>query len=349
MIFLAGLRIWLFSILGQCVWRCMSTQETYIQTIPIYNFQINAQRSDYMMLLIIALIFCLAYRTWDLTIPMVNSFPLPPPLNTIHSGHLDNQQDVKDRTGDVYGQLWEKFSYHDLTKTAMKIIRDRWEPNQFPIKSISGKRVLDMGCGSGRFSFALGEFGAAEVVGVDYGERGLKVAHDIVHKSGIKNIHFQKANIIDLPFQDESFDFVFSHGTLHHTEDMEQGIAEMVRVTKPGGKIWFYIYGAGGIFWYARKKMPLVMKKIPQHYTLSMLDMLGMPSSRFIFVDNWYVPLERHTTDLEARKMLKSLGINKILRKEKGRSTDLDYMSIHGGEVGKIMWGDGELSYFLEK
>ena len=79
MIFLAGLRIWLFSILGQCVWRCMSTQETYIQTIPIYNFQINAQRSDYMMLLIIALIFCLAYRTWDLTIPMVNSFPLPPP------------------------------------------------------------------------------------------------------------------------------------------------------------------------------------------------------------------------------------------------------------------------------
>ena len=303
-----------------------------------------------MMLLIIALIFCLAYRTWDLTIPMVNSFPLPPPpLNTIHSGHLDNQQDVKDRTGDVYGQLWEKFSYHDLTKTAMKIIRDRWEPNQFPIKSISGKRVLDMGCGSGRFSFALGEFGAAEVVGVDYGERGLKVAHDIVHKSGIKNIHFQKANIIDLPFQDESFDFVFSHGTLHHTEDMEQGIAEMVRVTKPGGKIWFYIYGAGGIFWYARKKMPLVMKKIPQHYTLSMLDMLGMPSSRFIFVDNWYVPLERHTTDLEARKMLKSLGINKILRKEKGRSTDLDYMSIHGGEVGKIMWGDGELSYFLEK
>ena len=142
---------------------------------------------------------------------------------------------------------------------------------------------------------------------------------------------------------------MFCNGVLHHTENMERGLEEMIRVAKPGAKLWLYLYGDGGIFWYARKKMPMIMKKIPQAYTMRVLDMMGMPQDRFIFSDNWYVPLERHTSDAEARSILNRLGVNKITRLEHGRTTDLDEIAIHGGEIGNIFVGDGDLRYILEK
>lgn len=257
--------------------------------------------------------------------------------------------EVKEKTANVYGRFWERFSYEDLTNHAVQILTDRWVPNGFPLDWLKGKTAIDVGCGSGRYTFALAKLKCKEVIGIDHGDRGLAVAKKIVDRTHIQNISFQKADVLDIPFDDESFDFVFCHGVLHHTEDMERGLSEVVRVAKTGSTIWLYLYGDGGIFWYARKRMPQIMKQIPQHYTMKVLDIIGMPSNRFIFADNWYVPLERHTSDQEARAILHRLGIRKIRRKEKGRATDLDFLSIHGGPVGKIMWGDGELSYFLEK
>ena len=91
-------------------------------------------------------------------------------------------------------------------------------------------------------------------------------------------------------------------------------------------------------------------KKIHQPYTMEiLLDVLGMPPNRFIFCDNWYVPIERHVTDAEDREMLTKCGISKIQRLDKGRSTDTNYLAIHGGEEGKTMFGDGDLWYILEK
>ena len=258
-------------------------------------------------------------------------------------------REVKEKTGDVYGRFWEQFSYEDLTNNAVKILTDRWVPNGFPLDSLKGKTAIDIGCGSGRYTFALAKLGCKKVIGIDHGDRGLAVARKIVEHTNIQNISFQKADVLDIPFEDESFDFVFCHGVLHHTEDMQRGLSEMVRVAKTGSTIWLYLYGDGGIFWYARKRMPQIMKQIPQQYTMQVLNVIGMPSNRFIFADNWYVPLERHTSDQEARTILQGLGIRKIKRKEEGRPTDLDFLSINGGQVGKIMWGDGELSYFLEK
>ena len=162
-------------------------------------------------------------------------------------------------------------------------------------------------------------------------------------------LSFQKANVLELPFEDESFEFVFSNGVVHHTENMELAIREVIRVAKPKTKIWLYMYADGGLYWYVRKKAPRIMKRIPQNYTISVLDLIGMPRDRFIFTDNWYVPIERHTTDKKARQILADCGASKINRLEYGRSNDLNYFAIHGGEVGKILYGDGELRYIIEK
>ena len=261
----------------------------------------------------------------------------------------ESNKEVKVKTGSVYGQLWENFSYTQLTAGAITLVKERFKKNNIDLSVLEGKRAIDIGCGSGRFTFALKELGCKSVVGVDYGIEGLKVANKIVEKSNVKNVSFQQYSVLDLPFDDNSFDFVWCNGVLHHTENMELGLKEMVRVAGPAANIWLYLYGDGGIFWYARKKMPAIMKRIPQEYTMKVLNAIGMPTDRFIFTDNWYVPIERHTFDSEAQEILTSLGISKINRLTEGRETDLENLSIHGGEEGKAMWGDGELRYILIK
>lgn len=256
---------------------------------------------------------------------------------------------IRETTGQVYGRFWERFSLKELTDRSLEIVKERFKQNEVDTNVFSGKTALDMGCGSGRFSVALKKLGCSSVVGVDYGDRGLEVANELLEQTGEKHIEFRKCNVLDLPFDNESFEVVFCHGALHHTENLEKGISEMLRVAQKGAFIWFYTYGSGGIFWHSRKRMPEIMKQIPQEYTKTVMDALGQPPFRFIFQDNWYVPIEQHTTDVKAQELLRKHGASSIRRKVYGRSTDTDYPVLTGGEEERIMWGDGDLMYFIEK
>jgi ubiquinone/menaquinone biosynthesis C-methylase UbiE len=257
--------------------------------------------------------------------------------------------EVKETTGQVYGEFWKRFSLKELTDISLEIVKERFKKNDVDTDVFSGKAALDIGCGSGRFSYALKRLGCSSVVGVDYGDRGLEVANKFLEQTGETNIQFRKCDVLDLPFDDESFEVVFCHGVLHHTENLEKGVSEMLRVAQKGAFIWFYIYGSGGIFWHSRERMPEIMKKIPQEYTQAVMDIVGQPPFRFIFQDNWYVPIEQHTTNAKAQELLQKYGATSIRRKVHGRSTDTDYLVLEGGEEERIMWGDGDLMYFIEK
>lgn len=257
--------------------------------------------------------------------------------------------DVKVNTGIVYGKLWNEYE-GNMVDEAISIIEERFLNNDIPINLLQGKKVLDAGCGSGRYSCALAKMGASHVIGMDYGVDGLKKAKELALKNNISNIEFIHASVLNMPFKDNEFDFVFHNGVFHHTNDLHKATKELYRVLKPGGYSWYYIYGAGGIFWYTRKLMNNFMKQyISQDYAINMLKMIGMPMNRFIFADNWYVPIETHTTKLELEKLFNSIGIDKFRRVFNGRDTDPDYLSENGTKKDKLMWGDGELRYFINK
>jgi SAM-dependent methyltransferase len=257
--------------------------------------------------------------------------------------------EVKARTGRVYGRLWSRFSATAMGDDAARILRERLSVNGIADDFFRAKRGVDIGCGSGRFSIALRLLGCEHVTGVDFGVDGIAQAERFAKERALGSITFRQVNVLELPFADGEFDLVFCNGVLHHTEDMERGLREMARVAAKGARMWLYLYGDGGIFWYARKRMPEVMKKIPQPYTLSVLDHLGMPGNRFIFEDNWYVPIERHCMDAEIRGLLAEAGIAKVRRLEHGRPSDLETGALHGGEEGRVMWGEGELRYVMER
>jgi SAM-dependent methyltransferase len=105
-------------------------------------------------------------------------------------------------------------------------------------KFLNDKNVLEVGCGKGRHTFYIADI-AKNVIAVDFG-RAVDVA--LLNNKNKKNIHFIQADIYNLPFKNNSFDFVFSLGVLHHLPTPEQGFKKLVDLLRNGGGILVYVY-----------------------------------------------------------------------------------------------------------
>lgn len=101
-----------------------------------------------------------------------------------------------------------------------------------------GKRALDAGCGSGRWTYSLAELGA-DVVGCDLTAGGLEAAHANLLN---ENVRLYQADLFRLPFAAESFDFVMSWGVLHHTPDTRAAFRQLVPLVRPGGTMFVMVY-----------------------------------------------------------------------------------------------------------
>ncbi|HSG13451.1 MAG TPA: methyltransferase domain-containing protein [Gaiellaceae bacterium] len=92
--------------------------------------------------------------------------------------------------------------------------------------------VLDSGCGTGSFAFALAP-NVAEVVGVDTREEYLEAARE----TAPGNVRFVQGDAMQLPFGYAQFDLSCTHRVLHHLRRPELAVSELARVTRPGGRI----------------------------------------------------------------------------------------------------------------
>lgn len=104
---------------------------------------------------------------------------------------------------------------------------------------LAGKRVLDIGCGSGAIAVLLAEvYGAAEVIGIDVEDDVCNAATRLTAKKGVTDrVTIQRVDPGPLSFPDGHFDVVFSKDSIIHIPDKEALCADVFRVLKPGG--WF--------------------------------------------------------------------------------------------------------------
>ncbi len=100
-------------------------------------------------------------------------------------------------------------------------------------------RVLDLGCGPGVSTFALGERlgGDAEIVGIDLASQMIKRArkHHQRQFSQLRNLRFEVADATELPFADHAFDVAVGHSFLYLVPDRVAVLHEVRRVLAPGG------------------------------------------------------------------------------------------------------------------
>jgi 2-polyprenyl-3-methyl-5-hydroxy-6-metoxy-1,4-benzoquinol methylase len=103
-----------------------------------------------------------------------------------------------------------------------------------------GASVLDIGCGPGIWTRELARRGY-RAVGIDLTERAVELTRRSLTLFDL-SAEVQQADAERLPFPDESFDGVVSHGVIHHTPDTQQCVREIARVLKTGGLAVVSVY-----------------------------------------------------------------------------------------------------------
>jgi 2-polyprenyl-3-methyl-5-hydroxy-6-metoxy-1,4-benzoquinol methylase len=111
---------------------------------------------------------------------------------------------------------------------------------QLPRDWFAGKRVADVGCGIGRFSWVLGQLGA-EVLSIDQSDHAL--AETRKNCEGMKDHRVLQADLLQGIPTDETFDLVWCYGVLHHTGDTYRAFLQTQRLVNSGGWFFMMLYG----------------------------------------------------------------------------------------------------------
>jgi ubiquinone/menaquinone biosynthesis C-methylase UbiE len=156
---------------------------------------------------------------------------------------------IDTKTVDGFGEEWASFDQSELSD---EILGGWFEYyfDIFPWEALPENPVgFDMGCGSGRWAkFAAARVG--KLYCVDASEKALETAKRTLSESA--NVEFVHASVDELPFADNSIDFAYSLGVLHHIPDTAAGIQSCVKKLKPGAPFLVYLYYAfdNRSFWF---------------------------------------------------------------------------------------------------
>lgn len=106
-------------------------------------------------------------------------------------------------------------------------------------KSVENKYVLEVGIGIGGIANSVCENNGCELVGID-----LSYAVDGAYKNFGSNIlfHIVQASAFNLPFKEKNFDYVYSHGVLHHSSDPKICFQNVSKLVKPSGYLYVWLY-----------------------------------------------------------------------------------------------------------
>jgi len=213
-----------------------------------------------------------------------------------------------------------------------------------------GKRCLDAGCGGGRGSILMAQCGAKEVIGVDFSSTNIESCRKRAQQKGFTNLHFYQHSLTDLPFENESFDFVWCNGVLMHTIDPDKCLKEISRVLKSGGNMWLYVYGSGGIYWYMVDWVRKTLQDIDVKDCICQLRIMEMPIRRIAeWIDDWFAGYLRRYTNEDVENRLKELGFVNTDRLKFGTLYDTSQRRQGAGSDEMYLMGEGDLRYFCQK
>ncbi|MCC6964668.1 MAG: methyltransferase domain-containing protein [Nitrospira sp.] len=125
---------------------------------------------------------------------------------------------------------------------------------------LTGKLVLDVGVGTGRFMEVANQLGA-EVIGID-----LSFAVDAAYTNMGRRagVHLVQADVFRLPFRSETFDVIYSIGVLHHTPDTNKAFAGLPPLLKHAGIVAIWVYVDAGEYSKRLDRVRAIASRIPR-------------------------------------------------------------------------------------
>jgi SAM-dependent methyltransferase/uncharacterized protein YbaR (Trm112 family) len=162
------------------------------------------------------------------------------------------QWEIWGKTERIYGFTEEQAREWFLTRTLSKKIDESY---------FKGKIALEVGCGHGKYVKILNDLGC-ENVGMDIGP-SVDLVYEIT--KDLPTAHVIQGNAMEPPFKEGSFDYVWSHGVLHHTPSTKDAVAACSVLSKKNTG-WFYVwvYHKGGFFWeYGNRMVRSITTRLP--------------------------------------------------------------------------------------
>jgi SAM-dependent methyltransferase len=196
-------------------------------------------------------------------------------------------------------------------------------------QELSGKLVLDAGCGNGRYTKIARDYGG-EVFGVDLSGA---VESAFENTKYDEKIHIIQSDLFKLPFRKETFDFVFSNGVLMHTGNARKAFLNLSTLLKNDGTITIHLYHKGNIIYecndlwlrFITTRLPLswvytfskavagIAKLLPKWFVEYGLNMFMRIESHPHYVFDWYTaPIATHHTYPEVYGWLKEADLHLI-------------------------------------
>lgn len=139
----------------------------------------------------------------------------------------------------------EKWSYDQKRKFKYEL--QDYMHEVFKFQEFSGKKVLEIGCGSGVDAVEFAKAGAL-VTAIDITDSAIELTKSLAKEAGVE-VRVIQAPADKILYKDNSFDCVYSFGVLHHIPEVDNVLREAHRLLKPRGIIMAMLYHRDSILW----------------------------------------------------------------------------------------------------
>ncbi|MBL7129800.1 MAG: class I SAM-dependent methyltransferase [Candidatus Omnitrophica bacterium] len=242
----------------------------------------------------------------------------------------------------LFDEIWNRYDEKNFEQYIDRYV------HRIKINSLGGlienKSCVDLGCGNGVFCFALLNYGAGFVAGVDFGEKSITYARNVARKKRLgAEVMFKQTTLYETGFEDNAFDFAIQNGVFHHLEDEQKAIRETKRILKKGGWFWYYTDGEGGIsydLWDASVEM---LKDVPVLFLEGILESMNVNRNKIVHLSDGLSATYAHTSWDKITKKLSDKGFGNFRRLKGGFETDFDLDKIEPDPYGKEKFGEGDL------
>jgi len=151
--------------------------------------------------------------------------------------HISSKQKKQSYVTQMFETIAPRY---DLITVLLSYGMDRgWKVKLIEMLKLKGdERALDLACGTGDITFALGEkLPQGSAIGLDITKGMIEIAEGKRRERNVTNVSFQLGDIMSMPFEDASFDCVTCGYALRNVPDVELALVEINRVLKPGGQL----------------------------------------------------------------------------------------------------------------
>src|SRR5690625_215391 len=149
-----------------------------------------------------------------------------------------SEESKEERVHRVFEKIYNKY---DTMNSVISFKRHKaWRQDVMQRMNVKeGSKALDICCGTGDWSISLAKDvgSTGHVIGLDFSQNMLSVAKGKSAELNLSHLQFIHGNAMDLPFKDNTFDYVTIGFGLRNVPDYMTVLSEMYRVVKPGGQV----------------------------------------------------------------------------------------------------------------